>query len=100
MAIGEAMACGVPCVVTDVGDSSFLVDRTGTASPARDPQKLAAAMLDLLGRGDGGRRALGLAARQRILRHFSIDAVAERYLDLYSTTLRASRVRRVKQCAA
>lgn len=41
--IGEAMSCGIPCVVTDVGDAGRLVDDTGRVVAAGDPQSLAQA---------------------------------------------------------
>lgn len=44
----EAMACGVPCVVTDVGDSARLVGPHGTVVPPRNPQALSAALLATL----------------------------------------------------
>ena len=81
--IGEAMACGVPCVVTDVGDSASIVGRVGEVVPVRDPQALA----------DGWRRmldrlreqpSLRIEARDRIVQHFGL----EKLLDTTNSVLR------------
>jgi glycosyltransferase involved in cell wall biosynthesis len=81
--IGEAMACGVPCAVTDVGDSAWLVGDTGRIVPPRDAVVLARALADLRDLGAAGRAALGRQARARVRERFSIASVANRYLDLY-----------------
>src|SRR5262249_17495691 len=44
-AIGEAMACGIPSVVTDVGDCDYLVGETGYVAPPRNPRALADAIV-------------------------------------------------------
>lgn len=81
--IGEAMACGVPCVVTDVGDSARLVANTGKVVPPRDPHALAAAWDELFRIGPDERQRLGLAARRRIQAHFSLPAIVGRYQGFY-----------------
>jgi glycosyltransferase involved in cell wall biosynthesis len=81
--VGEAMACGTPCVATDVGDTRTLLGDTGALVPARDAPALAEAIVGLL-KMDGARReALGRNERQRIIQHYSIDSVAQRYQRLY-----------------
>ncbi|MGH7226286.1 MAG: glycosyltransferase family 4 protein, partial [Gemmataceae bacterium] len=83
--IGEAMSCGIPCVVTDVGDSATIVGETGLVLPARDFQALAEGWRRILYLGDEGRRQLGQAARQRVERHYNIEVIANRYEQLYSS---------------
>ena len=81
--IGEAMSCGVPCVVTDVGDSATVIGDTGVSVPPRDPQALAAGMARLIELGPEKRAELGSRARARAIEAFSLDAVVRRYETLY-----------------
>ena len=81
--IGEAMACGVPCVVTDVGDSARLVGDTGCIVPPRNPSLLAAGWEQLLSLPFMQRRAMGLRARNRIKQRYSLLVVAKQYENLY-----------------
>jgi glycosyltransferase involved in cell wall biosynthesis len=70
--IGEAMACGVPCVVTDVGDSARIVGGTGIVVPPGDPEALAVAWRGLLKLPEEQRVMLTQAACERIKRNFSV----------------------------
>lgn len=81
--VGEAMACAVPCVVTDVGDAAVLVGDTGKVVPPRDPAALAAACHGLIAAGPVERSRLGLTARQRVQQHYSLAAMVSRYEALY-----------------
>lgn len=81
--IGEAMSCAVPCVVTDVGDSRWIVGDTGRVIASEESDVLAAGCMDLFEIGPDRRRELGLAARERIITHYSISSVAQRYESLY-----------------
>lgn len=71
--IGEAMACGRHCVVTDVGDSSFLVGDTGVVVPPNDPEALAQGLRQALSVG----RSSNERGRQRILEHFTVSHLAD-----------------------
>jgi glycosyltransferase involved in cell wall biosynthesis len=85
--IGEAMACGVPCVVTDVGDTTWIVGETGRVIPPRNASALALAWQEMIEMDPQERKALGLLARARVIEHFPIQAVMARYEDLYETVL-------------
>ncbi|HXG45162.1 MAG TPA: glycosyltransferase [Gemmatimonadales bacterium] len=82
-AVGEAMACGTPCVVTDVGEARALVGDAGRVVPPGDPAALGAAVGTLLAAGTEARHRLGAAGRARILREFSLQRMAEAYADFY-----------------
>jgi glycosyltransferase involved in cell wall biosynthesis len=81
--LGEAMACGVPCVSTDAGDAALIVGDTGRIVPRDDPRELARAWQEMLSLPDERRRSLGEAARERITERFEIGAIAKRYAALY-----------------
>lgn len=80
--VGEAMACGVPVVATEIGDTAWVMGDTGTLVPAKDPAKLAEACLHLLNLPEAERRALGEKGRQRITEHFSLASVLQHFDEL------------------
>ena len=81
--VGEALACGVPCVVTDVGDSALLVAGEGKVVAPGAPQAFAEACQSLLALSAEQRREMGLRARKRIQSQYSIQSVVARYEELY-----------------
>jgi glycosyltransferase involved in cell wall biosynthesis len=81
--LGEAMACGIPCIATDIGDSAEIIGDTGVTVPPRDPEALAAAWRRVLALGAEERAALGVRARERILRDYDLDTIVARYEALY-----------------
>jgi len=72
--VGEAMACGLSCVVTSVGDAGDLVGTTGRVVPPRDPRELARAILDLA-KPIRESHSCNLAARHRIVENFGMKAM-------------------------
>jgi glycosyltransferase involved in cell wall biosynthesis len=90
----EAMACGVPCVATDVGDSRAIVADTGIVVPPGDPHALMRGWDTVTTAAQSER--FGDRARSRVLEHYSIDRVCLLYETLYrelSTPSQAGRVR-------
>jgi glycosyltransferase involved in cell wall biosynthesis len=81
--LGEAMACGVPCVATDSGDSAEIVGDTEFIVPPRDPAALAAAWERLIALGPVRRRALGAEARKRIIHYYDLARIIGRYEAFY-----------------
>jgi glycosyltransferase involved in cell wall biosynthesis len=84
MTIGEAMACGVPCVATDIGDVGDLIGDTGRVVPPRDPEALAGAVQAFLTLTPDERATAGQMARRRVVDVFSIEAIVSRYEALYA----------------
>lgn len=75
LALVEAMSCGLPCVVTDVGGNGTLVGDAGVVVPPRQTSLLREAIQRLA--GDGGlRERMGLAARARVATGHSAEEVA------------------------
>jgi glycosyltransferase involved in cell wall biosynthesis len=83
--VAEAMACGTPCVVTDVGDAAMIVANTGWVVPARNPPALAESINNaLLAINSPQRETISRACRQRILNCYEIGHMATAYQDVWS----------------
>jgi len=91
--LGEAMACGIPCAVTDVGDSATIVGDTGRIVRSGDMPALAVAFDELLALDPEQRAAIGGRARLRVEEHFEIGQVVRRYEDYYERLAQAARPR-------
>ena len=72
--VGEAMSCGIPCVVTDVGDSAVIVGDLGFVVPPRDPRSLADAWNRCLSEAH---TVSQLDIRARIIREYSLQSLVE-----------------------
>lgn len=81
--VGEAMACAVPCVVTDVGDSALIVGDDGRVVAAKDPEALASAIIELLQAPSEFREKLGKQARLRVKKNYSLDSIVKEYEAVY-----------------
>ena len=86
-AIAEAMACGVPCVVTDVGDSALIVGESGIVVRPGCPKELGAGIVRILRLTSAERENLQVAARHRIVTNFGMTRMVSRYEDVYQRLL-------------
>jgi len=94
LVLGEAMACGVPCVVTDVGDCAMIVGETGIVTAPGDAEGIARGVKRILEMTEDDRQRLGESARCRIQENFSLDRIAKQYEALYEETVHTSNAAR------
>lgn len=84
----EAMACGVSCAVTDVGDAADIVGETGWVVPPRRPMALADAMERAYNLTRDERFTLGIQARQRIEQNYTLDRMYAAYFGLWDKVVK------------
>jgi glycosyltransferase involved in cell wall biosynthesis len=85
--IAEALASGVPCVATDIGDAASIVGESGRVVRSRDSSAFADATVELLTMGPAIRDELGRQGRERIERDFALGAVLDSYHALYAEVI-------------
>jgi glycosyltransferase involved in cell wall biosynthesis len=81
--LGEAMACGVQCVVTDVGDSAEIVGDTGRVVLPGDMEGLARHIQEVLSLPVEEKARLGQQARARVAANYEIGYVTRLYEEFY-----------------
>ena len=80
------MACGIPCVVTNIGDSAFIVGDTGEVVPARNPMALKDGMNRMLEQTEKGKMVLSQRCRERIVNEFSVEMMINRTVEVLELT--------------
>ncbi len=81
--IGETMACEIPCVATNVGDSAIIIKDAGFVVPPKNPEALSKAIIKIIEIGEEKRKELGKKARDRIKKNYSIEKIVKNYEQLY-----------------
>jgi glycosyltransferase involved in cell wall biosynthesis len=80
--LNEAMACGTPCVTTDVGDAALIVSDTGWSVPAHNPNALAVAIIRMIDENKLNESAWEnrrFLSRKRIIENFSLEKMIAKY---------------------
>jgi glycosyltransferase involved in cell wall biosynthesis len=85
--LGEAMAVGLPCVATAVGDAGLLVGDAAILVPPEDDQALAQGLLSVMAMPNEQREDLGQRARRRVRTDFPIVKARERFNLVYQQLL-------------
>jgi glycosyltransferase involved in cell wall biosynthesis len=83
----EAMACGKPCITTNISGMPYVVGKTGVRVNPRDPEGLSCAMIELLSEPER-LKELGRKAMKRVEKEFSRGRVTEMLLSVYDDALK------------
>ena len=84
--LNEAMACGTPCVSTDVGDASLILGDTGWIVPSKDSESLYSSVIKAAQEKESNHSSWlkrGIACRQRIVQKFSLEKMVKKYKEVW-----------------
>ena len=84
--LNEAMACGTPCVSTDVGDASIILGDTGWIVPSKDSESLYSSVIKAAQEKESSHRSWSqrsASCRQRIVQKFSLEKMVKKYKEVW-----------------
>lgn len=87
----EAMATGLACIATDVGECAEVLAHPAWIVPAGNAEQLADRMVALAGMDAESRAAMGAINRERVVRHFALDTMVDSFDALFVEAAEASR---------
>ena len=79
----EAMSCAIPCIATNLGDCSYLIDSTGIIVEPMSPEALSNALEELISISDEDRIKLGQRARDRVINNFTTETMVQKFIIIY-----------------
>ncbi len=91
-ALVEAMAMGLPCIATDVGDTAFLVGDTAIVVPPQNEQALAEGLLQVIALSAKQREQMGQQAKERVRSEFSIEKARARFEAVYKEVMSKNKI--------
>ena len=80
----EAMAIGLPCVVTQAGDAADILGDGGFVVPVKDPVSLADALLQMCNNDPTERKILGERNRKKVRKEYGIEEIRRQYEAVYA----------------
>ncbi len=86
--LNEAMACGTPCITTNVGDAALIVNNTGWIVDSRDSKALADASIKAMQEKHSDNESWVErkdACRKRIIENFNFKKMLKKYVEVWST---------------
>ena len=81
--IGEAMASGVICFSTNIGDAKEIIGDNKNIVPVKQINDLAPKILEFLSLARDKRKKYSQNARKRIMKNFDLEKITDRYAELY-----------------
>ncbi len=85
--VAESMSCGVPAIVTDVGDAALIVNDESKVVPIEQPEALANCLLEFIDLSESVKKETAVEVRELIDTRFSIERAWHNYHELYKTII-------------
>lgn len=81
--LAEAMAMGLPCVVTQAGDAADILGDNNFVVPVKDPVSLAYALLRMCRLDPVDRKMLGERNAKKVREEYGIEKIRQKYEEVY-----------------